>query len=125
MKRYSPIFGDTPADEWVDRYELSHKHPINRMFHLFGIPLIALSLPLFLLSAFIRGFWRVPLSLFTLGWIFQFVGHAVEGKPPEFIKDWRFLLVGLRWWTSKILGHEGKTDASRGAKNIGNVISNR
>ena len=34
----------------------------------------------------------------------QFLGHAVEGKPPEFLKDWRFLFVGLRWWFAKIRG---------------------
>jgi hypothetical protein len=34
--------------------------------------------------------------------VLQFVGHAVEGKPPEFLKDPRFLLVGLRWWFAKI-----------------------
>ncbi len=38
------------------------------------------------------------LALFVVGWIFQFVGHFFEGKPPEFFKDPRFLLVGLRWW---------------------------
>jgi uncharacterized membrane protein YGL010W len=43
-------------------------------------------------------------ALFILGWIFQFVGHAFEGKPPEFFKDWRFLFVGLRWWFAKMAG---------------------
>ena len=43
-------------------------------------------------------------GLFLLGWIFQFVGHAFEGKPPEFFKDWRFLFVGLRWWLAKVSG---------------------
>ena len=38
------------------------------------------------------------------GWIFQFVGHAYERKPPEFLKDWRFLFVGLRWWMAKMRG---------------------
>jgi hypothetical protein len=28
----------------------------------------------------------------------QFTGHTLEGKPPESFKDWRFLLVGIRWW---------------------------
>jgi len=30
--------------------------------------------------------------------------HAIEGKPPEFLKDWRFLLVGSRWWLAKMRG---------------------
>ena len=48
--------------------------------------------------------WGVPLAMFAIGWILQFAGHAVEGKPPEFFKDPRFLLVGLRWWFAKVRG---------------------
>jgi uncharacterized membrane protein YGL010W len=32
--------------------------------------------------------------LFVLTWIAQFVGHAIEGKRPSFLKDLTFLLVG-------------------------------
>jgi len=34
----------------------------------------------------------------------QFIGHAFEGKRPEFLHDWRFLFVGLRWWVAKVRG---------------------
>ena len=44
------------------------------------------------------------LALFVIGWILQFIGHAFEGKPPEFFSDWRFLFVGVRWWWAKING---------------------
>jgi uncharacterized membrane protein YGL010W len=90
-------------DEWVHRYAGSHQHPINRFCHTIGIPLIALSLPLFPVALFVRGFW-VPTARFVVGWIFQLVGHAFEGKPPEFLSDWRFLFVGLRWWVAKMRG---------------------
>src|SRR6266478_3991105 len=50
------------------------------------------------------GLWRWALALFVVGWIFQFVGHWYEKKPPEFFKDWRFLFVGLRWWFAKLRG---------------------
>ena len=102
MKGSHIIFGDRPMEEWVDQYEQSHEHPLNRTFHTLGIPMIAVSLPLFLLALFVRGFWKIPLSLFAIGWIFQFAGHAIEGKPPEFFKDWRFLLVGTRWWLKAV-----------------------
>jgi uncharacterized membrane protein YGL010W len=46
--------------------------------------------------------WLPALSLFLIGWILQFVGHAIEGKPPEFFSDPHFLLVGVRWWVSKL-----------------------
>ena len=65
---------------------------------MFGIPMIALSVILALVLFFVPEFWPVPVTLFVVGWALQFIGHAFEGKPPEFFKDWRFLFVGLRWW---------------------------
>ena len=98
------MLGGRSWDEWIAQYTRSHQNPINRACHTLGIPLIVLSLPLFLLSFWVDGLWVVALALFALGWIFQFVGHAVEGKPPEFFHDWRFLLVGVRWWVAKMRG---------------------
>lgn len=96
--------GGRPMAEWISRYAESHQNRINLFCHTIGIPLIALSIPLFLVAIFVQGFWPIPLGMFVVGWIFQFVGHAIEGKPPEFFHDWRFLLVGLRWWLAKIRG---------------------
>jgi uncharacterized membrane protein YGL010W len=48
--------------------------------------------------------WQIALAMFVVGWALQFVGHAIEGKPPEFLKDWRFFFVGLRWWVAKMRG---------------------
>jgi uncharacterized membrane protein YGL010W len=98
------MLGGRPWDDWIAQYAKSHQHPANRLLHTFGIPLIALSLPLFIASAFVHGLWIVPTAMFALGWILQFIGHAFEGKPPEFLKDWRFLFVGLRWWFAKLAG---------------------
>lgn len=98
------MLGGKSWDEWIAQYSLSHQHPINRVCHTIGIPLIAVSLPLFLVAIAVPGGWPIPLGLFVVGWLFQFAGHAVEGKPPEFFKDWRFLFVGLRWWVAKIRG---------------------
>lgn len=96
--------GGKSWDEWIAQYATSHRNPVNRVCHTIGIPLIALSIPLFLVGIWVPGFWRIPLTLFVVGWIFQFIGHAFEGKPPEFFKDWRFLFVGLRWWMAKLQG---------------------
>jgi uncharacterized membrane protein YGL010W len=92
------------ADDMVTRYAASHQHPVNRFCHTIGIPMIGISLALFVASLFVAGVWRFALALFVVGWIFQFVGHAFEGKPPEFFHDWRFLFVGARWWLAKIRG---------------------
>src|SRR6185369_10048949 len=100
------FMGPRGWDEWVREYAASHQHPVNRFCHTVGIPLIALSLPLFVVAVFVHGWWVIPLTLFVVGWLFQFVGHAVEGKPPEFFHDWRFLFVGVRWWFAKVRGKE-------------------
>ena len=98
------LLGGRPMDEWVARYATSHQHPINRACHTVGIPLIVLSIILFAAGLFVDGVWPWALGLFVVGWVFQFVGHYFEGKPPEFLHDWRFLFVGLRWWVAKIRG---------------------
>ncbi|HET7587870.1 MAG TPA: DUF962 domain-containing protein [Gammaproteobacteria bacterium] len=99
------MLGDKPLSEWVAQYARSHQHPANRLCHFVGIPLIAVSLPLFVVLIFYPQLWPLPVALFVVGWIFQFVGHAFERKPPEFFHDWRFLLVGLRWWFAEVRGH--------------------
>ncbi len=66
--------------------------------------MIAISLPIAIGGFWMRSLWYVAGALFVVGWIFQFIGHAFEGKPPEFFSDYRFLFVGLRWWFAKIRG---------------------
>ena len=99
------MMGGRSWESWISEYALSHQNPINKLTHLVGIPLIAASLPLFLLSVFIGGLWPWAAAMFVIGWVLQFVGHAFEGKAPEFFKDWRFLFVGLRWWVAKVTGN--------------------
>ena len=102
------MLGGKPWDQWIDEYSEGHTHPMNRLTHKIGIPMIAASLPLFLVAIpaayFWPYFWLIPTAMFLIGWVLQFIGHAYEGKPPEFFKDWRFLFVGLRWWFKKIRG---------------------
>jgi uncharacterized membrane protein YGL010W len=93
-----------PWNEWITQYAQSHQHPANRFCHTLGIPLIAVAIVVFAAALFIDGLWWLALALFVVGWVLQFIGHWFEGKPPEFFKDWRFLLVGLRWWAAKMRG---------------------
>ncbi|MCI0389191.1 MAG: DUF962 domain-containing protein [Acidobacteria bacterium] len=98
------MLGGKTWDEWITQYSKSHQHPVNRFCHTVGIPLIAISLPLFVATIFAQGLWAVPAPMFVAGWALQFIGHWFEGKPPEFFSDWRFLFVGLRWWLAKMAG---------------------
>ena len=63
--------------------------------HKIGIPLIVGSLPV---GMTIVG---LPLAaaMFGVGWGFQFVGHAFEGKKPSFTRDLRYLAIGPVWIT--------------------------
>ncbi len=98
------MMGGRTWDEWIDEYAESHQNRINQLTHKFGIPMIALSILLIPACLFVTEMWRISLGLFVLGWILQFIGHYFEGKPPEFMKDYRFLFVGMRWWLKKVIG---------------------
>ncbi|WP_124642462.1 MULTISPECIES: DUF962 domain-containing protein [Amniculibacterium] len=52
---------------------------------------------------FERKSWLIFVSVFVITWIFQFVGHKIEGKKPSFLKDIQFLLIGPIWLIKKIL----------------------
>ncbi len=87
--------------EWsrlMHLYEKDHSDPRNQACHKVGIPLIAASFPV---GATIVG---LPLAatMFTVGWGFQFLGHAFEGKKPSFLRDRRNTLVGAIWWAKKM-----------------------
>ncbi|MGL6127103.1 DUF962 domain-containing protein [Chryseobacterium artocarpi] len=51
--------------------------------------------------------WIVYLSVFVITWIFQFIGHKIEGKKPSFLKDLQFLLIGPIWLLGFILKKTG------------------
>ncbi|MFL5307509.1 MAG: Mpo1-like protein [Polyangia bacterium] len=98
------LLSERSWNDWITEYAKSHHHPVNRVCHTIGIPMIALAVLLFAAAAIEHALWIPAAVLFVVGWLFQFVGHAFERKPPEFFKDWRFLFVGLRWWAAKLRG---------------------
>ncbi|MCA1622176.1 MAG: DUF962 domain-containing protein [Acidobacteria bacterium] len=86
---------------FVEAYKAKHRHPVNKLTHAVGIPMIVVSLPLFFWS------WRWALGLFVLGWVFQFAGHAVEGNSPAFFRSPVYLLVGPLWLARRALAAVG------------------
>ncbi len=98
------LLGQRPMSDWIRQYAESHQHPVNRWCHTLGIPMIVVSLAVAAGAVVWPALWWPAAVLFVAGWVLQFVGHAVEGKAPEFFKDWRFLFVGVRWWIAKLRG---------------------
>src|SRR3954463_2878876 len=107
------MLGGRTSDQWIAQYASSHQHPVNRICHTFGIPMIVVSLALFVAAIFYRPLLWAAIILFMVGWIFQFIGHAFERKLPEFFHDWRFLFVGLRWWWATISGRGQSNSGSK------------
>jgi uncharacterized membrane protein YGL010W len=83
-------------DDLVENYRSQHQHPINKLCHMIGVPMITISGPLF----FFR--WRWALVLFVTGWLLQFVGHAIEGIRPAFFRNPVYFLIGPWWFLQRI-----------------------
>jgi uncharacterized membrane protein YGL010W len=98
----------------MEDYKAKHKHPLNRLTHNIGIPMIVVSLPLFFFS------WRWALAFFVVGWIFQFVGHWIEGNQPAFFRNPVYLLIGPLWVVRRALAAVGlgKSAANSLAKRV-------
>ena len=79
---------------FIETYKSKHQHPLNRLCHMIGIPVITISWPLF----FFR--WRWALALFVTGWSLQFVGHAIEGNRPAFFRNPVYFFVAP-WWLAQ------------------------
>jgi uncharacterized membrane protein YGL010W len=48
----------------------------------------------------------IHLTIFLVAWVFQFIGHKIEGKKPSFIQDLAFLLIGPLWIMDQWTGHK-------------------
>ena len=67
-----------------------------------AIAMIAISIAFYFIAAAIPFF--VNVTLFILGWIFQFIGHKVyEHKNPAFFRNFVHLLVGPLWILNDIV----------------------
>jgi uncharacterized membrane protein YGL010W len=68
---------------------------------ILAIQMILFSILCLVLNNFLESsglpLFYISLGLFIVAWIFQFVGHKIEGKKPSFFKDLQFLLIGPAW----------------------------
>ena len=94
---------------FLTNYVQRHTHPLNRLLHLLGLPLT------FVVTAVlvIRGAeWWWSVSSFTVGYVLQFMGHAIEGNDAGevvLVKKW----LG-RPYREFAPGREPASDAAEG-----------
>ena len=81
---------------FIDNYKAKHQHPLNKLCHMIGIPMITVSWPLFFFN------WRWALGLFVTGWTLQLVGHAIEGNQPAFFRNPIYLVIGPWWFVRRV-----------------------
>lgn len=99
-----------PTPEAIDFFNITWAHvviiPVLYYYFMLSGP-IGAAMTLMSIVTFITISWvdalginvlQVSLVLFVVMWIFQFIGHHIEGKKPSFFKDIQFLLVGPAWW---------------------------
>lgn len=93
----------------IDSYDAPHRHPLNRLLHGIGIPIIAAS------AALIVSPWRpygwprsVMLAVFAGGWALLFIGHAIEGNRPAVFTTPSAVWAALVWWAARIVGLRAK-----------------
>jgi uncharacterized membrane protein YGL010W len=66
---------------------------------------------IYVVSAYVT--WPFAIAAFVIGWIFQFVGHAYEGKSPAFLTNLLHLLVGPLWVASHLVPKSVSSSSAR------------
>jgi uncharacterized membrane protein YGL010W len=84
----------------LETYEAEHRHPVNRVLHAVGIPVVVLATTV-LMSPWRPFGWSRKASLAALatGWGLLLVGHAIEGNRPAILRTPTAALSALAWWT--------------------------
>jgi uncharacterized membrane protein YGL010W len=66
---------------------------------------------LYVIAVFVT--WPFAIAAFVIGWVFQFVGHAYEGKSPAFLTNLLHLLVGPLWVASHLVPKSASSSSAR------------
>ena len=86
--------GGRPWSEWIARYGRSHEHPLNRVCHTIGIPLIALSIPLGVAAVGGRGFGASVVLVTVGGW--EWFGAGLLRAGGERSREVRSQAIHMR-----------------------------
>ncbi len=62
---------------FLRNYLPRHRNRVNQLLHLVGVPLTFVGTPW---TAAAGAAWYWPLGCFVIGYVMQFIGHAVEGN---------------------------------------------
>jgi uncharacterized membrane protein YGL010W len=80
-------------DFWTRQFAYylnEHRDPRNRLTHMFGIPILVVTL----VASLVMLDWRMFLGGQLLGWAIQIAGHKIEGNKPALLKNPVAFLMG-------------------------------
>lgn len=63
-------------------YLHEHRHPLNRLTHMFGVPILVVTG----VGAVVTLSWKLFVVGWTVGWALQIAGHRIEGNRPALLK---------------------------------------
>lgn len=75
-------------DLFREEYAQQHRTKLNRRLHLYGRIIRVASMPVVFYD------WKIAIGLFVLGYLVQFLGHAIEGTSPSFFRNPKHLMIG-------------------------------
>lgn len=79
--------------QWLSKWLQRHRHPLSLGLHIVGIPLTiaAVVLAILQLAEWRWDLWYRPLFLVIVGYLLQWIGHAMEGNDMGeiiLVKKW-------------------------------------
>ncbi|MCF6767053.1 DUF962 domain-containing protein [Thiotrichales bacterium 19S11-10] len=67
-----------------------------------SVVMLFVSLVMLLIIDLMNYLFTICLIIFIISWVFQFIGHHIEGKKPSFLQDLQFLLIGPLWIVNEL-----------------------
>jgi len=84
---------------------------LGREVRVAAVIAIAGMIALYFVAAYLS--WPFAIGAFAAGWVFQFIGHAYEGKAPAFLTNLLHLLVGPLWVASHLVPTSASSSSAR------------
>jgi hypothetical protein len=99
--REEKSFSGSWSERWTlasSFYDATHKHPVNRVLHVVGIPMIVGGAAGMIAWPRFTPPWAVSAASFTAGWGLNFIGHGFyEKNAPAFADDPLSFIAGPAW----------------------------
>lgn len=78
---------------------------LNKAYCFYMFVIIGLMQIVNLYTYHLSFFFKAHLLAFVISWVFQFIGHKIEGMKPSIFDDLCFLFIGPLWVLKSFINH--------------------